>query len=384
MKQQRIQELISLFVSGEISGDEQEELSALIVEHPEIQSDLDEALEVWNLLGEDAVSFQPEESAAWEKIQNRIESDSVVPDSVVQARFKRRGVYLWMAVAAAVSLLVTFAYFNWAGDSAATIQGVLASSDQDQPSQVHEITFTARDKNISFYLPDSSLVQLNQHSTLTVSDSFSFAERIIFLEGEAFFEVTHDENHPFIVITEHTRTKVLGTSFNVRAYREETRKVVTVETGAVLFKPTDEGVVDSLYLYKSDQGVYDLNISSLVKEPGDTPGLLGWRSNDKVLEGEMRSPTKYLVPEYDVKAKVIAPSVVRIEVVNEARFASFRNVQILIRYTAKKGEREAIFDMEGNVAPGDRIKGKFKLKDWFRKSKLLDISIKNAEGFQHK
>lgn len=385
MDQQRIQELITLFVSGEISPEEQQELSSLIAVRPEIQQELDDALEVWNLLGSEEVAFNPRQVFAWDQIQNQIEPEIASPVLDSSAKGNRKKTFVWMSAAAAIVLLITSAFLFWPGkERATTITGVVTTPGQDQEPKSHEITFAAGDKNISFYLPDSSLVQLNRNSTLTVSDSFSYDERIIYLEGEAFFEVTHDENHPFIVVTDHTETKVLGTSFNVRAYPNENRKVVSVKTGAVLFTPTDEGVEDSLYLYKSDQGVYDLNISSLVKEPGDNLRLLGWRSNEKVLEGEMRSPAKYLVPEYDVKAKVIVPSVVKIEVMNEAQEASFRNVQVLVRYTAKKGEREAVFDLEGSVDPGESLKGKFKLKDWFRKSKLLHVTIKNAEGFQNK
>lgn len=382
MDQQRTQELITLFVSGEISPEEQKDLFALIADHPEIQEELDDALEVWNLMGSEDVSFNPRKVFAWEKIQSQMEPSILVASTETIGVAKRKKTFIWMSVAAAVALLVTSAYLFMPREKVPTLTGVVIPPAPEPES--HEIVYAAGDKGISFYLPDSSLVQLNQNSVLTVSDSFSYGERIIFLDGEAFFEVTHDENHPFIVFTEHTRTKVLGTSFNVRAYREESRKVVSVETGAVLFKPIDEGVDDSLYLYKSDQGVYDLNISSLVKEPGDNPRLLGWRSNEKVLEGEMRSPVKYLVPDYDIKTKVIVPSIVKIQVTNEAHEASFRNVQVRIRYTAKKGEREAIFDLEGAVNPGDSLQGKFKLKDWFRKSKLLDVQIQNAEGFKNK
>ncbi len=382
MDQQRIQELITLFVSGEISPEEQAEFSQLIERRPEVQEELNDALAVWNLLGSEDVSFSPHQVFAWEKIQDQMES----PSEVVEEEAKRIIPFTprtMIAVAAAVVLLVVSSLFIWSGDKDNEVLVPEIASVEPAPSENDELVYMTEEESQSFYLPDSSLVQLNKNSTLTVTEVFADGARVIYLSGEAFFDVKHDEDHPFIVLTEHTRTKVLGTSFKVRAYPEESRKIVRVESGIVLFKGLDERIEDSLYLYKSDQGVYDLNISSLVKEPGSkkSPRLLGGRSKAEIIKEEKRYPARYLKTDFNVKAKVIAPSVIRVEITNEAKHVSYSDILITVKYEGKKGDREANFTVEDAIKPGDRLKSRFKLKDWFKKSRVLDVTIRNAEGF---
>lgn len=82
-----------------------------------------------------------------------------------------------------------------------------------------------------FFLPDSSEVWLNSGSS--VSYDSEFKERSVIIEGEAFFEVKRDTLRPFLVKSEEIFVKVLGTSFNVRSYREDATVNVTVATGKV-------------------------------------------------------------------------------------------------------------------------------------------------------
>ena len=84
-------------------------------------------------------------------------------------------------------------------------------------------------------LPDGSIATINKYSTLLFPKSFSATERVVTLEGEGFFKVTKNTTQPFIVKTKHSEVKVLGTSFNVRAYENEPTTLVEVEEGSVAF-----------------------------------------------------------------------------------------------------------------------------------------------------
>ena len=77
-------------------------------------------------------------------------------------------------------------------------------------------------------LPDGTEVWLNAESRITFPNEFSSAQREVEIEGEAYFDVVKDDQHPFIVHTKYFTTKVLGTSFDVKAYRKETAHVVLV------------------------------------------------------------------------------------------------------------------------------------------------------------
>lgn len=69
-----------------------------------------------------------------------------------------------------------------------------------------------------FYLSDGTKVTLNAGSAIDISEQFNTVTREIVLNGEAFFEVAHDENKPFIIHTARMDIRVLGTTFNVKAY----------------------------------------------------------------------------------------------------------------------------------------------------------------------
>jgi len=82
-------------------------------------------------------------------------------------------------------------------------------------------------------LSDGTKVHLNAESQLTYPICFNDNERIVQVEGEAYFDVAPDKTHPFIVQTPHTSIQVTGTSFNVRAYADEEVESTTLVSGAV-------------------------------------------------------------------------------------------------------------------------------------------------------
>ncbi len=85
-----------------------------------------------------------------------------------------------------------------------------------------------------FYLPDGSMVILSHGSKLQLAPGFETSStRDIYLEGEAFFDISHEASRPFIVHTQSVSTTVLGTAFNVKAMGTDQRVLVTVSRGKV-------------------------------------------------------------------------------------------------------------------------------------------------------
>jgi transmembrane sensor len=82
-------------------------------------------------------------------------------------------------------------------------------------------------------LPDGSKLWLNAGSKVVFSDNFSAGKRQLTLSGEAFFDVKHDELHPFIIHTGRLEVRVLGTSLNVRAYPGDSTIETTLIKGKV-------------------------------------------------------------------------------------------------------------------------------------------------------
>lgn len=92
-----------------------------------------------------------------------------------------------------------------------------------------------RGAEFQLVLPDGTKVWLNSDSELKYPDVFSEDTRQVYLRGEAYFEVTHSEQQPFIVHAGECAVQVLGTAFDVASYEEEKDIVTTLVQGRVAY-----------------------------------------------------------------------------------------------------------------------------------------------------
>jgi ferric-dicitrate binding protein FerR (iron transport regulator) len=92
---------------------------------------------------------------------------------------------------------------------------------------------TERSEYKYLLLPDSTQVWLNASSTLEYPEHFRADKREVTLSGEAYFDVRHSGEAPFIINTGKISTTVLGTSFNIKAYPDRQHIIVSVSTGKV-------------------------------------------------------------------------------------------------------------------------------------------------------
>lgn len=121
-------------------------------------------------------------------------------------------------------------------------KGINYQTPANKP-QVKEIKNTLRTLHgmeCHIVLSDGTKVHLNAESQLTYPICFSSKERIVQVEGEAYFDVAPDKEHPFIVKTSHTSIQVTGTSFNVRAYTDEEIESTTLISGGVKISSGNE------------------------------------------------------------------------------------------------------------------------------------------------
>jgi ferric-dicitrate binding protein FerR (iron transport regulator) len=134
---------------------------------------------------------------------------------------------------------------------------------------------------VSFNLPDGTTGMLNSGSHLTYSLPFN-NNRKVSLEGEGWFEVSHDENHPFEISTGNSTLKVLGTSFNVSAYPTENYVEVVLQQGKVEFQ--DNKGNEEVKMLPSERLVFhDGKVSKSVTDPTKynawTEGMLVFRDD---------------------------------------------------------------------------------------------------------
>lgn len=174
--------------------------------------------QLWTISKDYKKEYQPNVAVGLSKLKARIAQEESVPVPTKVVSISRR---LWLGrIAATIALLVTCSFlFHLFVNNTPELQQL-----------------TATDTLIKKVLPDGSTVWLNKRSQLSFPTTFSTKERIVQLNGEAFFKVTKNPKQPFIVQLPNSEVKVLGTAFNVRAYPEETTTVVEVTEGKVAFK----------------------------------------------------------------------------------------------------------------------------------------------------
>lgn len=97
-----------------------------------------------------------------------------------------------------------------------------------------------------FTLPDGSTVWLSAASNLEYPEKFSETNRAVHLRGEAFFDIKHDPDRLFIVNSGPLSTRVLGTSFNIKAYRDDPDIKVTLATGSLEVVAKNAGQTQTL------------------------------------------------------------------------------------------------------------------------------------------
>ncbi|MFV0591706.1 MAG: FecR family protein [Draconibacterium sp.] len=137
---------------------------------------------------------------------------------------KKRILYVFVKKAAVFILLVCFG---------AAVQYLFFGSKHDSVyTKSYSITAPAGQKT-NIELPDGTLVMLNSGTKIQYSGDFTKGNRQVYLEGEAFFDVQKDVEHPFIVNSELLGVKVFGTSFNIRAYPEDREFVATLIEGSI-------------------------------------------------------------------------------------------------------------------------------------------------------
>lgn len=140
-----------------------------------------------------------------------------------------------------------------------------AQSAFDEPEVVVEelVLTTPRGRSIRLLLSDGTEVWLNAESRLTYPSLFTEATRTVELEGEAFFKVAHDSEHPFMVKHHGMITQALGTSFNIRSYENEKKHVTLVE-GSV--RVQDEQCSQQQILSPGEDVTYDTSQAMTVRQ----------------------------------------------------------------------------------------------------------------------
>ena len=238
MKEEKYWILLSKKIAGEATGDELEELQQLISDNPEWKTTMENLRELWSSkpVIVDTDKKQKIEDAYLVHI-NRLKekgadfkenTELAVHDVEINLTAVKKPFYKsWITYAAAAVFIVAVIFlYPLIADTGKTNE--VASPIRP----FNEITINPGSRT-KVQLPDGSQVWVNSGSHLTYEGNFKGNTREVQLDGEAYFDVAKDASRPFIVHTSDIDIKVLGTSFNVKAYKTEATIEATLIHGSI-------------------------------------------------------------------------------------------------------------------------------------------------------
>jgi ferric-dicitrate binding protein FerR (iron transport regulator) len=208
MNRTRLEDLLDRYVKQETSPEENQRIEQWLSESGNEPS-------AWEQL--DRTAQNQWLSNVFSDIQATIRKDDV-KTVVLRPRHQ-----LWYKIAgAAAALLITFGlYFLWSssdrGTAAADFVSISAAKNQKQ----------------QIVLPDGSKVWLNSGAELKYPKAFEGKKRVVYLSGEGYFDIQHDDSKPFLIHTRNVLTTVLGTAFNIKEDPKQHTIEVTVTRGKV-------------------------------------------------------------------------------------------------------------------------------------------------------
>ena len=226
-------ELIYKYLEGNATPAEEQDVLSWISESEANKAEFCEIRALWSVRDRNSVENDPQRILkSLKALHARIDADAS-PHRSKRARIIR-----------------------WAGWSAAAMLGVALVVGG----------YLVGRKPESLRLLDGTQVWLAQGSTLSYGKTFSPHDRTVKLDGEAFFDVASDRDHPFFVKTNTVVVKVVGTSFNVKMYKDTDYTEVVLERGVVKLQFGDN---DNMITMQPGQKIYyssashDISISEV-------------------------------------------------------------------------------------------------------------------------
>ncbi len=251
-------EILSSILSGE-QNDDKDLLSSFMAD------DSHNTVQTWKELEKMNNEREINVDKAWNNLYSRLKDNGLLDEKpVVRRSLAGR---TWFRIAAAVIILLgigtALIYLNERGRSV-----TVATSENE--------------KNLQVTLPDGSNVVLNRNTRLSYRPNFGKHGRNVTLSGEALFDVTRDENHPFTIDAGKADIRVLGTSFNVITDNAESEVEVFVKTGQVMVSSNTGSqnlVLDPGYVGK-------VNSKISLKEVNNDPNYLSWNTGHLEYNGQ--------------------------------------------------------------------------------------------------
>ncbi len=275
-----IDDLIAKVLADEATDVEQADLNRWLAESPTNEKYFADIKQIWTQSGDSLDALDVDTDEAWSRVQGRIHAP---PKKLTVSWLSMPNI---MKIAAAALLLFgAIQFFN----SGSTLKN----------KEIIAATFVSKDT-----LSDGSQVILNKKSSLTTV--FSKKERRVKMAGEAFFNVAHDTEKPFVIEVKTLEIKVVGTSFNVDNLSEVGKIIVVVETGKVLLRGANGA---EIYLEKDDKAVYDVATGQFERTKNADKNVVAYKNHLDFDRTTLRDAVKQINQLFDAHIEIASPSI---------------------------------------------------------------------------
>lgn len=294
---------IHRYLTGDCNPEEKARIEKWIREDPANRQIFEAIKKIWRV--EPKKELQADLQKAW----NRLEKQMQEKEEKIHAnrriydlthRFKRKsgssGRYAWMRVAAIIvlGLLLSFYAILYLTDGELT-----NNTESEGTEMVMQEIKTDRAHQSEMTFTDGTIVRLNAASLIRFPQQFDSDRREVYLEGEAWFDVSHNPEVEFVVKTRDASVRVLGTEFNVRAHPDEQDVEVVVAEGTVSVQAstdTTEGADAGVFLRKGEMSRVKSGQPPISPQKVDISKYLSWLKGDFVFE---ETPFRRVLREWE-------------------------------------------------------------------------------------
>jgi len=293
-----------------------------------------ELKQTWELTGTAYSYRKSDPDKIWSELKVKIQPETKI--------VKLRRFNLWRYAAIIVALIaLTSVTFLLVRNTDKTGNLLVASGQVMKTIQTiaQPLTYT------TVKLPDGSTVKLNAGTSLKYPEKFAGSMRKVILSGEAFFDIIHDSNHPFVVEINNVEVEDLGTSFNISAYPDKEQVVVNVVTGSVRLFDKDQK--ETKIIAAGSSGKFLTKKGEIIVSKELTPNFLSWITRELSFH---HTPLSTVFEEleniYHVKLEFSDPGIANI-----AYTANFEKLQIddIVNVIAKTHHLSIQKDKDGYV-----------------------------------
>ncbi len=258
--------LVSRYLSGELLPGEEKAFLEELKRNPSRKSQVEEYRKIWDSVGSVAEAKSYDMDVEWSRVQPRLPGFGTETAKVPSG--KSRTLLYYSYRVAAVLLLGLVLSFSWFYVSR------MAGMER----------VVARDEAVEVMLEDGTQLIVNRNSVVRYRRKFLAGERRVFLSGEAWFDVARDTSRSFVIEAGEALVEVLGTSFNVNAYKESPLVEITVESGLVALSSKDDQ--DDLIVMKAGSGgTYHKFQKELTLLASSNPNNVSWKTRDLYFDG---------------------------------------------------------------------------------------------------